>query len=135
MQEWLVLYVPTIISLGAVAGLLLTQVLIADLILLKARHLPGAPIEADHANLVFRAARAHANTNESVAAFILLALFGILSAASPGWLNGLSWVYVGARVAHMLCYYLNLKLLRSVVFAVGLSALFGMLVVGIRAWV
>lgn len=134
MQEWLVPYIPTVISLGATAGLLLVQLLVADIVGIKARHRPGTPIEADHRNFFFRATRAYANTNESIAAFILLTLFGILSAASPSWLNTLSWIYVGARLAHMLCYYLNLQLLRSAVFAVGLLALFGMLVVGVKAW-
>lgn len=134
MQEWLAPYTSTIISFGAIAALLLIQLLIADLAAIKVRHLPGAPIEANHGNFLFRAARAYANTNETIAAFILLALFGILSGASPEWLNIFAWVYVGARLAHMLCYYLNLQLLRSMVFGVGVVALFGMLGIGIRAW-
>lgn len=134
MQGWLVPYAPTIISFAGIAALLLTQLVITDLAAIKARHLPGTPIEANHDNFLFRSARAYANTNETIAAFVLLALFGVLSGASPEWLNIFSWVYVGARVAHMLCYYLNLKLLRSIVFAVSLVALLGMLVVGFRAW-
>lgn len=135
MQEWLVPYTPTIISFGAVAVLLLIQLVVADLAAIKVRHRPGMPIEANHGNFLFRSARAYANTNETIAAFILLALFGILSGASSEWLNIFAWVYVGARLAHMLCYYLNLQLLRSIVFGVGVIALFGMLGVGIRAWV
>ena len=134
MQEWLVPYTSTIISFGVIAALLLIQLVIADIAAIKVRHLPGAPIEANHANFLFRAARAYANTNESITAFILLALLGLLSRASPEWLNIFAWVYVGARLAHMLCYYLNLQLLRSMVFGVGVVALFGMLGVGIRAW-
>lgn len=134
MQEWLAPHAPTIISFGAIAALLLIQLVIADLAAIKVRHLPGAPIEANHSNFLFRAARAYANTNETIAAFILLALFGILSGASSEWLNIFAWVYVGARLAHMLSYYLNLQLLRSIVFGVGLVALFSMLVVGIKAW-
>lgn len=134
MQESLLPYAHTIVSFGAIAALVLIQLVIADLAAIKVRHRPGMPIEANHGNFLFRAARAHANTNETIAAFILLALFGILSGASSEWLNMFAWVYVGARLAHMLCYYLNLQLLRSIVFGVGLVALFGMLVVGIRAW-
>ncbi|HEY3078181.1 MAG TPA: MAPEG family protein [Burkholderiales bacterium] len=125
---------PTIWAMGATGGLLLVQLLVLDVAGLKARHRPGAPVEPDHGNFLFRASRAHANTNESIAAFILLGLFGVLSAAPAGWLNTLSWVYILARIAHMLCYYANVQLLRSLSFGVGLAALFGMLVVGVLAW-
>jgi uncharacterized MAPEG superfamily protein len=120
--------------MGATGGLLLVQLLVLDVAGLQARHRPGAPVEPDHGNFLFRASRAHANTNESIAAFILLGLFGVLSAAPAGWLNTLSWVYILARIAHMLCYYANVQLLRSLSFGVGLAALFGMLVVGVLAW-
>ena len=134
MQHWLAPYVPTIWAMGATGGLLLVQVLVLDVAGLKARHRPGTPVEADHGNFLFRASRAHANTNESIAAFILLGFFGVLSAGPVGWLNTFSWVYVLARIAHMLCYYAGVHLLRSLSFGVGLAALFGMLVVGVLAW-
>ena len=120
--------------MGSTGGLLLVQLLVLDVAGLKARHRPGTPVEPDHGNFLFRASRAHGNTNESIAAFILLGLFGVLSAAPAGWLNTLSWVYVLARIAHMLCYYANVQLLRSLSFGVGLAALLGMLVVGVLAW-
>jgi uncharacterized MAPEG superfamily protein len=120
--------------MGATGGLLLVQLLVLDLAGLKASHRPGTPVEPDHGNFLFRATRAHANTNESIAGFILLGLFGVLSAAPAGWLNTLSWVYVLARIAHMLFYYAGAHLPRSLSFGVGLAALFGMLVVGILAW-
>lgn len=134
MREWLVPYAPTVWAMGMSGALLLIQLLVVDLAGIKARHRPGTPVEADHGEFLFRATRAHANTNESIAAFTLLALFCVLSAASPGWLNALSWVYVAARVAHMVCYYAGFQLPRSVAFGVGLVALFGMLVVGVAAW-
>src|SRR5438876_9648023 len=120
--------------MGATGGVLLIQLLVLDVAGLKVRHRPGTPVEADHGNFLFRASRAHANTNESIAAFILLALFGVLSAAPAGWLNTLAWVYVLARIAHMLCYYANVQLLRSLSFGVGLVALLGLLIVVVLAW-
>ena len=123
-----------IAAAGAMGGLLLVQLLVVDLAGIKARHRPGTPVQVDHSNFLFRVTRAHANTNESIAGFILLALFAVLSAASAGWLNALSWVYVSTRVAHMLCYYTDLQLLRSLAFGAGLAALFGMLIVGLSAW-
>jgi uncharacterized MAPEG superfamily protein len=134
MQEWLVPYVPTIWALGMSGALLLTQLVVADVTGIRARHQPGTPVEADHSSFLFRATRAHANTNESIAAFVLLALFGMLSVAAPGWLNALAWIYVAARLAHMVFYYAGAQLARSVAFAAGLAALFGMLIVGVSAW-
>jgi uncharacterized MAPEG superfamily protein len=133
MQEWLVPYGTTIWAMGIMGGLILVQILVLDLAGMGSGHVPGAPVTADHGSFFFRATRAHANTNESIAAFVLLALFGILHNAAPGWLNLLAVVYVGARIAHMVCYYLGIGILRSTAFAVALFALIGMLVVGVAA--
>ena len=132
--EGLAPYAATLLALGAMAALLLVQLVVADVAGIRAGHEPGSPVEPDHGSFLFRAVRAHANTNESLSAFVLLALFGLLSAASPGWLGLLAWLFVAARAAHMACYYANLKAPRSVAFAVGLLALLGMLAVGVGAW-
>jgi uncharacterized MAPEG superfamily protein len=134
MQEWLMPYAPTIWAMGAMAGLFLVQILVVDFASIKAKHPPGTPVAADHGNFLFRAVRAHANTNEGIASFILLVLFGILSAVSPLWLNGLAWAYVLGRMGHMLCYYANMPTLRSTFFGVGLAALLAMLVAGVLPW-
>jgi len=134
MQDWLPPYGPAIAALGVTAGLLLLQILVADVASIRARHVPGTPVEADHAHFLFRAVRAHANTNESIAAFTLLVLSGVLAGASPRWINLLAWVYVGARVAHMLFYYAGVQIARSLSFALAMAALVGMLVVGVAAW-
>jgi len=133
MQEWLVPYSSTIQALGATGGLLLVQLLVADVAGVRAHHGPGMPVPPDPKNFLFRAVRAHANTNESVAAFVLLALFGILSGATPSTLNALSWTYVAARVGHMGFYYAGIGLARSASFGVSLLALLGMLGVGFLA--
>ncbi len=135
MQEWVLPYVPTLLAMGATGTLLLVQILVVDVASIKSKHPPGTPVTADHRSFLFRATRAHANTNESIAGFILLALVGLLSAASPVWLNLLCWVYVLGRVGHMLCYYAGKGLLRSIFFGVGLAALVLMLVVDVLAWV
>ena len=134
MQEWLLPFAPTVLALGTVGALLLVQLLVADLIGIKAGHQPGVPVESDHDNLLFRASRAHANTNESIASFVLLALFGIFTTASPAWVNGLSWLYVSARLGHMSCYYLDLRLARSACFGVAVFALLGMFANGVNAF-
>lgn len=131
MQDWLVPYSSSIYVLGMAGALMLIQFVVMDVASMKAHHRPGAPVEVDHGNFFFRATRAHANTNESIGAYIVLTLFGLLSGANPDWLNGLSWVYMGGRICHMLCYYANLQLMRSVSFGVSMVALLGMLILGL----
>lgn len=129
MHPWLAPYAPTVFAMLATAALFLVQLLVLDLAGIKARHVPGTPVQADHASFLFRASRTHANTNESVAAFILLTVVAIFTSASPTWTNACAWLYVGGRLGHMLCYYADLRAARSVAFAVGLIALLSLLVV------
>jgi uncharacterized MAPEG superfamily protein len=131
VPEFLLPYTGVIGAFGAAGVLILLQMLVADFAGIRARHVPGTPVPSDHGLFLFRAVRAHANTNESVAAFVLLALFGIFSGANAQWLNGLAWTYVGARVAHMLSYYADQRLLRSIAFAIGLLALLAMTMVAL----
>ena len=133
MQEWLVPYGATIWCLGIMGGLLLVQLIVLDIAGIRTGHVPGAAVAGDHGDFFFRASRAHANTNESLAAFALLALFGILHNASPGWFNLAAVVFVGARTAHMLCYYADQRTLRSAAFVVAFLALAAMLVLGAAA--
>jgi len=134
MQTWLTPYISTVLATGTMGALLLVQILVLDFAGFKGKHRPGTPIVANHDDFLFRASRAHANTNESISAFILLALFGMLSSAPAGWLGMFAWIYVAARVGHMLCYYANVQLLRSVAFGIALVGLIGMLIAGISAW-
>jgi uncharacterized MAPEG superfamily protein len=133
MESLLTNYMPAIASFGIIGGLLLVQLLVADIIGILNKQTPGTPIPADHSKLLFRAHRAHANTNESVAVFIALTLFAIAVSAPPSWLNTLCLVYIAGRLGHMLCYYANLKLLRSVFFGIATLALVGILAVGLVA--
>ncbi len=133
MQDWVLPYASTLWAMGLMGGLLLVQLVVLDVAGIKAGHVPGSSVAGDHDDFFFRATRAHANTNESIAVFILLALFGILHGAAPGWLNLLATIYVAARVGHMLCYYAGIQVLRSLAFVVAFLALTGMLVVGVAA--
>ncbi|HEY1181148.1 MAG TPA: MAPEG family protein [Rhodocyclaceae bacterium] len=127
MHAWLEPYAITVLAMLATAALFIVQMLVLDVAGIRSRHEPGAPVHADHANFLFRATRAHANTNESIAAFILLAIIAIFSMASPKWAGIFAWLYVAGRVGHMLCYYANLKLARSISFGVSLIALVALL--------
>lgn len=133
MQEWLTPYAPMVHALLATAALFMVQLLVLDLAGIKAKHKPGMPVAADHANFLFRASRAHGNTNESVAAFILLTLVAIFTAAPPAWANGCAGLYVAGRLGHMLCYYADVRLGRSIAFGVSLVALLALLAVCIVA--
>ena len=121
-------YQATLIALVAIAGLVLLQLIVADLAAIRAKHKAGIPIPPDFSRFYFRAARAHANTNESVAVFVVLALVGPILAVNPLWLGLLSWSYIACRVAHMLAYYANKKLARSIAFGLSLVALLGMFI-------
>lgn len=111
----------------ALAGLLLVvQLVIADLTAIRSKHKAGYPIPANSSTFLFRSARAHINTNESIAAFALFGLTGVLLSANPTWLNSLSVLWLCSRIAHMGFYYGNKKPLRSLSFAVSLVALLGL---------
>lgn len=114
------------VAMGAAGILLFIQLLVADVAGLKVPHIPGAPIEPDHKSFWFRSTRSLANMNEGVSIFIIFTLVGILSAADPLWLGRLAWVYIIARTAYMLCYWFNIKLMRSVFFGISLLALLGL---------
>lgn len=133
MQDWLLPYSSTVSSLGAAAALLLTQLVVLDVAGIRAKHPPGTPITTGPEDFLFRASRAHANTNESIAAFVLLALFGIFSGANWSWLGAAAWTWVLARAAHMIFYYANIPLARSAAFGISMLALVAMLICGLAA--
>jgi uncharacterized MAPEG superfamily protein len=120
--------------MGTSGVLLLVQLLVVDIAGLRSGHAPGTPVAPDHGVFMFRATRAHANTNESIAAFVLLSLFGIFSSANAHWLNALAWAYVLGRTVHMICYYADQRVLRTVSFAISFTSLFGMFIVGAWPW-
>ncbi|NRB41781.1 MAG: MAPEG family protein [Pseudomonadales bacterium] len=133
-MEFIEPYSITILVMGLAGLTFFMQLVVVDVIGLKARHTPGHPIPANHNDFLFRASRTLSNTNESVAIFILFVGFSILSSANPEWLNISAMVYLAGRIAHMLFYYSNLKLCRSISFAVSLFGLMAMFVVGILSW-
>ena len=133
-MELLETYSMTVISLGLVSLLMLIQLLVVDLVGLSAKHNPGHGVDENHDLLLFRAVRAQANTNESIGLFILLVLFGLFSAADPIWLARFTALYTLGRAGHMICYYANLKLARSIAFGLALIGLLGMFVVALMPW-
>jgi len=132
--EFIEPYKITVLVMGLSGLTFFVQLLVADIVAIKSRHIPGYPIEPNHNDLHFRSTRALSNTNESVAIFILLVCFSILSSANANLLNISAIVYLVGRVGHMLCYYSNLKLLRSISFGVSLLGLAAIFIVGIVRW-
>jgi len=133
-MEFFLPYKSAILILGIIGFLSLIQLLIADLYALKTKHTPGYPIKPDHNSFIFRAARAHSNTNESIAIFVIFLLFGMLSTASAQLLYYFSLVYLVGRILHMIFYYMNMQLARSASFLLILISLFGMFAVGVDAY-
>ncbi len=116
----------TIAALGLTGVMMLIQCVVADVAGMKVGHKAGRPVPADVGSFHFRATRALANTNETVAIFIVLALAGILSNANSGWLNGGAGIYLASRIGHMGCYYADQRTARSAMFAISLVGLLGM---------
>ncbi|WP_440056912.1 MAPEG family protein (plasmid) [Pseudoalteromonas sp. T1lg65] len=133
-MELIETYKITVLVIGLIGLLAFIQLAVIDIASIKAKHIPGHPIPANHNTFLFRASRALANTNESVAIFILFVAFALLSSANPQWLNIGSSVYLLGRMGHMIFYYLNFKLLRSIAFAISLMGLLTMFIAGIVAW-
>ena len=116
---------------GAMAILLLIQLIIADVVGIRARHVPGSPVPADHSDALFRVTRTVANANESIAIFILAIVFCVFSGASPLYTGYAAVAFVLARALYAVCYYFNVQLLRSVMFGISLVALAVMIGVGL----
>ncbi len=127
MIEPLVQYYPgTVVAWTFTALLLLVQVLVADVTGLRRKRSPGAGVEGGHDDFLWRAERAFMNNNETLGAFVLLTLAAVGVAAEPLPVNGCALLFVTARAGHMVCYWADLRRLRSVCWIAGTLALFGL---------
>ncbi|MEM6605819.1 MAG: MAPEG family protein [Pseudomonadota bacterium] len=133
-MELIETYTTTIAALGSLAALMFGQLLIADVVGLRSKHIPGSQVPSDHGNPLFRASRTVANTNESIAIFILATAFCLLSGSSPSATGYSAWAFVIARFSYAVCYYLNWQLPRSAMFGLSLAALAALLVNGFLVW-
>ena len=133
MPDFLVPYASTLAAFVCLGAIFLVQMLVSDVVAIRAGHVPGTPIAGGHDDLLFRTTRALANTNESLAIFILLSLSAVLVGANAAWTNRLAWTFVLARTGHMLAYYTDQRTLRSAIFTLGVVALIGLLVLSIAA--
>lgn len=127
-------YLMTIFALGSVAALMLCQLLVADIMGLRTKHVPGSQVPTDHGNPLFRASRVVANTNESIAIFIVAVLFCMLSGAPASATGYSAWAFFMTRVLYAVCYYLNWQLTRSAMFGLSLVAIGTLLVNGFSVW-
>lgn len=132
MTELFSQYHSAILVLGGIASLLLLQILVADFISIKNKHTPGMPVEDGHQSFMFRSARAAANTNETLGAFIAALLFCILLQAPANAVNLMALIYAAGRVGHMLCYYADWRLARSAMFVVSFAGIVGLAIVGYK---
>jgi uncharacterized MAPEG superfamily protein len=133
MLEGLLPYHPTLLACAVLAVLMFVQVIVLDVASIRAKHVPGMPITAGHGNFLFRAARAHGNTNENLALFLLLIVLAVLLGAAPRWTWYAAWAFTLARAGHMFFYYFDWRAARSVAFGAGLLAQFALLVIVVQA--
>ncbi len=124
-------YELTLAAVAAMACLMLVQLLVADVVGISRKHEPGTPVGGSHDDLLFRTARTVANTNESIAVFVLLVLLAVLSGASPSLTAIATWTYVASRLAYTLCYYADIRTMRSVFFGVAFLALIALLIIAV----
>lgn len=131
MTESLLPYQPLLGANVLLALLVVIQFAVADVVGIRKRHVPGMPVATGHDDLLFRATRAHANTLEQLGLYVLLVLTVVLLGADPAWSARAAWLFVIARAVHMACYYADLRLARSIAFAIGQAGLVGLLVLAI----
>lgn len=108
------------------------QLLIADVIGLRRGHIPGHAVACGHDDALFRAVRAVANLNESLAIFVLALVIALGVGADPWWSAACAWVYLAGRIGHGICYYSDWRMARSLAFGISLLGLVGLL--GQSAW-
>ncbi|ELA9373279.1 MAPEG family protein [Vibrio parahaemolyticus] len=133
-MEWVAQYSTSVLVLGLTGVLFFIQLLVADVIGIKRGHIPETPVDEGHESFLFRSSRAFANSNETVGILVLFMLFAILSSANPTWVNGYAIVYLAGRIGHMVFYYVNRQLMRSVSFVVSAIGLLGVFVAGLLRW-
>ncbi|EGR3260315.1 MAPEG family protein [Vibrio cholerae] len=133
-MELVAQYGTSVLVLGLSGMLFFVQLLVADVVGIKKGHIPGTAVMDGHESFLFRSNRAFANSNETVGILILFTLFAILSSANPVWVNNLSIVYFIGRVGHMVFYYANFQLMRSVFFVVSAIGLLGIFITGLMRW-
>lgn len=127
-------YSTTVIALGALVILLFGQLLAADVVGIKRKHVPGSSVPVDHDDLLFRVTRTVANSNESLGLFVITLIFSVMSLASPTLVAHAVWAYTLSRLLYAVCYYLNLKILRSVIFGVSLISIAVLFGAGAANW-
>ena len=126
-------YHGSLLALTALCCLYIVQLLVVDVAGIKHRHTPGTPVTADPGDPLFRASRAHANTNENFALFSAALLAAIMIGVQPVWVDRLSWAFVFARVIHSLAYWADVRWLRSAAFVLGLVATVGLIGLSVAA--
>ncbi|MEM7097557.1 MAG: MAPEG family protein [Pseudomonadota bacterium] len=123
-------YSSSLAALGAMGVLMFLQMLAADIVGILRKQVPGAPVTADHADMLFRVTRTVGNTNESIAIFIIGLMLCVHSGASAAWTAYAAWAYVATRAIYAVCYYTNQQTLRSISFGLSFVALATLLIVG-----
>ena len=126
-------YDSTMLSWAVLVGLMLVQATVVDVTSIRAKHIPGVPVEASHDNFLFRATRTVGNMNETIAIYILVVLLAIFSGANASYVAYCSWGYVIGRIAYAACYYSDQRIARSVCFGISMISVLALFVIGLRA--
>ncbi len=133
MLKEMIPYQNAVFAAVTVGLLFMLQTFVGFVARLRAGHEGGMPITPGHDRFLFRADRARSNTYEVIGAFALLLFSSTVLGASPPLVNIGAALFAGARLAHMACYYADLRRLRSLSFIAGNAGLILLLVSCIRA--
>lgn len=85
----------------------------------------GEQADSDHPDTL-RVKRAHQNAIENAIPFFAIGLLYVLSGASKTGAQAYFFTFLGARVLHSLFYLWGRQPFRSLMFAAGVLAMFGM---------
>jgi uncharacterized MAPEG superfamily protein len=80
-----------------------------------------------------RAIAAHKNAFEAIAIFAPAVIVAHLAGADPAWSSRLAQIFVSARLLHGIFYLLDLDLLRTGIFGVGLACDVGLFALAAQA--
>ena len=122
-----------LIALLALAALMVTQFLVADVAGIRAKQVPGTPVVGGHGSFLFRATRTYANSNENIGLLLLLVLVCFFTGAKPQSVNAALWMYFATRGVFTVCYYANWRSLRSIAFGASALAQVALLILALRA--
>ncbi|MEX0955226.1 MAG: MAPEG family protein [Rhizobiaceae bacterium] len=97
-------YTLSIVGVLALCGLSILLAVYSGASKGRAKALSGPVIPADDDNLLYRIDRAHMNSVEALAPFVVPSVLAMMVGVGPATLAVLVWVHVAIRLVHLVIY-------------------------------